>query len=252
MLVELKKWFEKLLCRNLRSVDALHSCKQPLDIKVEKETIYGVSILQVVMEQPAAVEAIRNLDLGLFHHTIAIWNFCFFKWSGVARRRYGEFSERDLISQEFSGRDYDLEDDPRIHYHSENTSEKFSEDEDDDVGELREPANYKTCQALIPDKWIFKKKTDMDGEVHTYKARLVAKGCTQTYGIDYEETFSPVADIRAMDSHSYTALKEVKDYLGKCFSVKDLGEAAYILGIKIYRDRSLRLIGIIKVPYIDK
>ncbi|GJS81211.1 retrotransposon protein, putative, ty1-copia subclass [Tanacetum coccineum] len=38
----------------------------------------------------------------------------------------------------------------------------------------------------------------MDGEVHTYKARLVAKGCTQTYGIDYEETFSPVADIRAI------------------------------------------------------
>ncbi|GJU82569.1 hypothetical protein Tco_1284934 [Tanacetum coccineum] len=34
-------------------------------------------------------------------------------------------------------------------------------------------------------------------------------------------------------------LKEVKDYLGKCFSMKDLGEAAYILGIKIYRDRSL-------------
>ncbi|GJY04173.1 retrotransposon protein, putative, ty1-copia subclass, partial [Tanacetum coccineum] len=31
-----------------------------------------------------------------------------------------------------------------------------------------------------------------------YKARLVAKGCTQTYGIDYEETFSPVADIRAI------------------------------------------------------
>ncbi|GKA16535.1 hypothetical protein Tco_0696282 [Tanacetum coccineum] len=29
-------------------------------------------------------------------------------------------------------------------------------------------------------------------------------------------------------------LKEVKDYLGKCFSMKDLGEAAYILGIKIY------------------
>ncbi|GKB46723.1 retrotransposon protein, putative, ty1-copia subclass [Tanacetum coccineum] len=39
-------------------------------------------------------------------------------------------------------------------------------------------------------KWIFKKKTDMDGKVHTYKARLVAKGYTQTYRIDYEETFS--------------------------------------------------------------
>ncbi|GKC60956.1 putative retrotransposon ty1-copia subclass protein, partial [Tanacetum coccineum] len=56
------------------------------------------------------------------------------------------------------------------------------------------PPNGKT----IGSKWLFKKKTNMDGAVHTYKARLVAKGYTQTPGIDYEETFSPVADIRAI------------------------------------------------------
>nr|GEU57954.1 retrotransposon protein, putative, Ty1-copia subclass [Tanacetum cinerariifolium] len=56
------------------------------------------------------------------------------------------------------------------------------------------PPNGKT----VGSKWLLKKKTDMDGVVHTYKARLVAKGYTQTSGIDYEETFSLVADIRAI------------------------------------------------------
>nr|GFC76168.1 putative retrotransposon Ty1-copia subclass protein [Tanacetum cinerariifolium] len=56
------------------------------------------------------------------------------------------------------------------------------------------PPNGKT----VGSKWLFKKKTDMDGNVHIYKARLVAKGFNQTPGIDYEETFSPVAYIRAI------------------------------------------------------
>ncbi|GKC70699.1 putative retrotransposon protein [Tanacetum coccineum] len=47
-------------------------------------------------------------------------------------------------------------------------------------------------------------------------------------------------------------LQDVKSYLERCFAMKDLGEAAYILGIKIYQDRSRRLIGLCQSAYIEK
>ncbi|GKC51514.1 retrotransposon protein, putative, ty1-copia subclass, partial [Tanacetum coccineum] len=47
-------------------------------------------------------------------------------------------------------------------------------------------------------------------------------------------------------------LQSVKDWLGKCFAMKDLRDATYILGIKIYRDRSKRLIGLSQDTYLDK
>ncbi|GJX11135.1 retrotransposon protein, putative, ty1-copia subclass [Tanacetum coccineum] len=170
------------------------------------------------------------------------------------------------------------------------------------------PPNCKT----VGSKWIFKKKTDMNGDVHTYKARLVRVILNSTG----KETFSPIADIRAIRIHIAIAafydyeiwmkvcklqrsiyglkrassswnkrfdeeikrfgfaqnldepcvyqkasgsnvtflilyvddiiimgshivsLQSVKTYLGKCFAMKDLGETAFILRIKIYQDRS--------------
>ena len=50
----------------------------------------------------------------------------------------------------------------------------------------------------IECKWIYKKKKDMDGNVHIYKARLVAKGFRQVQGIDYDKTFSPVAMLKSI------------------------------------------------------
>ena len=47
-------------------------------------------------------------------------------------------------------------------------------------------------------------------------------------------------------------MDSIKGYLNKNFSMKDLGETAYILGIKVYRDRSRRLIRLSMSTYHDK
>src|ERR1044072_9709636 len=50
----------------------------------------------------------------------------------------------------------------------------------------------------VENKWIFKKKIDADGNVSVYKARLFVKGFRQIQGVDYEETFSPLAMIKSI------------------------------------------------------
>ena len=56
------------------------------------------------------------------------------------------------------------------------------------------PGGLKT----IGCKWAIKKKTNMDGNVHTSKAKLVAKGFKKTHGVDYDDTFSPMAMLKSI------------------------------------------------------
>jgi hypothetical protein len=51
---------------------------------------------------------------------------------------------------------------------------------------------------VIGTKWVFKNKQDQDGIVVRNKARLVAQGYTQVEGLDYDETYAPVARLEAI------------------------------------------------------
>ena len=53
-------------------------------------------------------------------------------------------------------------------------------------------------KSTVSCKWLFSMKCHANGSVERYKARLVARGYTQSYGIDYEETFATAAKLNTI------------------------------------------------------
>jgi hypothetical protein len=88
--------------------------------------------------------------------------------------------------------------------------EELDQIEKNDIWELVPIPKNKN---LIGTKWAFRNKLNEYGQVTRNKARLVCKRYAQVEGIDFEETFSPVSRMKAIDLLlAYACSKNIKMY----------------------------------------
>ncbi|RDY06912.1 hypothetical protein CR513_09045, partial [Mucuna pruriens] len=59
--------------------------------------------------------------------------------------------------------------------------------------------------------WIYTVKCKSNGTLDQYKARLVTKGYTPTYGIEYEETFAPIAKMNTFDAKNVFLHRDMEE-----------------------------------------
>lgn len=110
---------------------------------------------------------------------------------------------------------------------------------------VNKPPNAK----LLKSKWVFRIKEDGNGNATRYKARLVAKGFLQKYGVDYNETYAPVAKLTTI--RAVLAVGTYRKYYFHQLDVKtaflhgDLSEEIYLStpdGIKEREGTAYRLL----------
>lgn len=82
-------------------------------------------------------------------------------------------------------------------------------------------------QSVIGTKWVFRNKTDENGVIVRNKARLVAQGFNQEEGIDYDETFAPVARLESI--RMLLAFACYKDFILYQMDVKSAFLNGYIM-----------------------
>nr|GFA76062.1 integrase, catalytic region, zinc finger, CCHC-type, peptidase aspartic, catalytic [Tanacetum cinerariifolium] len=70
------------------------------------------------------------------------------------------------------------------------------------------------CTNVINLKWLWKNKRDEENTVIQNKSRLVAKGYAQKEGVDFEESFAPVARLEAVSKFEMSMMGELKFFLG--------------------------------------
>nr|GEW07537.1 retrotransposon protein, putative, Ty1-copia subclass [Tanacetum cinerariifolium] len=140
---------------------------------------------------------------------------------------------------------------------NEPSSSHLNDDDDDDGN--NKGTSRESC------KWIFKRKMKVNGTIDKFKARLVIQGFRQKEGIDYFDTYAPVARITiirlllALEAIHNLVIKwinnqnqvdKTKNCLSSKFSMKDIGELDAILGIKFKREN--KGIVITQSHYIEK